>query len=115
MPSPRSLTGCAALVAGALLAQAGAASAMGPSLTAFPASRTMLTCQQWANSQDEEAPYFWGLLENGKVSEDVGKLRLALTCLGDRAPEIVNFGSSVGAADQYCRTRPRVPICLNRR
>lgn len=104
-----------ALAALALVVAAGEAQAMMPSLTDLPRDRTMLTCQQWATSQDEEAIYMWGLLESGKTSEDVGRLRLALSCLGDRPPEIVGFGSSVGAADQFCKTRPRVPVCRDRR
>ncbi|WP_267361479.1 MULTISPECIES: hypothetical protein [unclassified Methylobacterium] len=104
-----------ALATLAFVVAAGGAQAMMPSLTDLPRDRTMLTCQQWATSQDEEAIYMWGLLESGKTSEDVGRLRLALSCLGDRPPEIVGFGSSVGAADQFCKTRPRVPVCRDRR
>ena len=104
-----------ALAAVIVVAAASSAQAMMPSLSDLPRDRTMLTCQQWAGSQDEEAIYMWGLLESGKTSEDVGRLRLALMCLGDRPPEIINFGSSVGAADQYCKHRLRAPICQNRR
>lgn len=89
--------------------------AMMPSLTEFPVIRTGESCQKWAAVQDEDAIAMWGLLESGKTSEDVGKLRLALSCLGDRPPEIVGFGSSVGVADQYCRTHARMPVCRNRR
>ena len=104
-----------ALAALAFVVAAGGAQAMMPSLTDLPRDRTMLPCQQWATSQDEEAIYMWGLLESGKTSEDVGRLRLALFCVGDRPPDIVGFGSSVGAADQFCKTRPRAPICRDRR
>lgn len=103
------------LAATLLAASAPCALAMMPSLTEFPSSRTMESCQRWAAAQDEDAITMWGLLESGKSSDDVGKLRLALSCLGDRPPEIINFGSSIGAADQYCRAHARVPICRNRR
>ena len=72
-----------ALAALALVAAAGGAQAMMPSLTELPSGRNLETCQRWATSQDEEAIYMWGLLESGKNSDDVGKLRLALSCLGD--------------------------------
>ena len=89
--------------------------AMMPSLTDQPRPATLQSCQKWAASQDEEARYLWGLLENGKFSTDVGVLRLALVCLGDTVPDIVTFSSSVGSADQYCRSHPRVQICRGRR
>jgi len=103
------------LAALVLVVVADEAQATMPRLTEMPAARNLQTCQQWASSQDEEAIYMWGLLESGKNSDDVGKLRLALSCLGDRPSDIVGFGSSVGAADQYCKARPRIPICRDRR
>lgn len=104
-----------ALATAILAGSTGAAFAMMPTLTAFPAVRTAEACQRWAAAQDDDAITMWGLMESGKTSDEVGRLRLALSCLGDQPPEIINFGSSVGAADQFCRHKPRAPICRERR
>lgn len=90
---------------------AGPAAATMPRLTATPSAPTLESCQRWAAGQDEEAKEMWGLLESGKVSGDVATLRLALSCLGDPPPAIVGFGSSAGAADAFCKSHRRAPIC----
>lgn len=96
-----------------LIAGIHGAFAMGASLTDLPASKSAQSCQKWAAEQDEDAVAMWGLMENGKNSDDVAKLRLALYCLGDRPPDIINVASSVGAAQQFCRTHARTRLCRN--
>jgi len=90
---------------------AGPALATMPKLTATPSSRTLASCQQWAASQDDDAKEMWGLLESGSVNGDVALLRLTLTCLGDIPPPIVEFGSSAGAAQAFCKAHRRAQIC----
>jgi hypothetical protein len=99
------------LATGIVVMLAGPAEATMPKLTPLPAVVTLQSCQQWAKDQDEDARYMWGQLESGKVSEDVAQLRLALSCLGDTPPPIVGFGSSAGAAREFCKTHRRAPIC----
>jgi len=89
----------------------GPAVATVPNLTPLPAVTTLQNCQQWAKDQDEDVRYMWGQLESGKVSEDVAQLRLTLSCLGDSPPPIVGFGSSAGAAREFCKTHRRAQIC----
>jgi hypothetical protein len=87
------------------------ASASMPALQAFPGNPTILTCNRWAESQDEDALYMWGILESGEHSEAVGQKRLATYCLRDVKPEIVGFGSSAGFDEAYCLKHKDQAIC----
>ncbi len=86
-----------------------------PMLTPLPSLPTAETCQQWAAAQGEEAREMWGVMESGKYLPEVGTLRLALMCLGDKPPAIVGFGSSAGGDAAYCKANPRTAICRQHR
>jgi hypothetical protein len=88
-----------------------AAHATMPRLTPLPKSPTVEACRTWAASQDDDATTMWGVLPDGTGTDEVGKLRLTLHCLGDPTPDIVGFGSSAGGDAAYCRRHPRVAIC----
>jgi hypothetical protein len=96
-----------------VLASASARATM-PLLTDKPTSPTSATCLKWATNQDDDAIHMWGIQENGKSSRDIALLRLALSCLGDKPPEIVGFGSSIGFDTEYCRKHRNAPICKKR-
>lgn len=85
-----------------------------PVLTGKPTPATLDACLKWASIQNEDAQYMWGLTESGQTSTGLGTLRLALSCMGEKPPEIVSFGSSVGAADAYCKKHSQQPVCKNR-
>jgi hypothetical protein len=85
-----------------------------PLLTPKPNPASAETCQKWAASQDDDAIEMWGIQENGSSSRDIALLRLALSCLGDRPPEIVGFGSSAGFDASYCKKHRGAPICKKR-
>lgn len=91
-----------------------AALATMPALTALPAPATLQSCQAWATGQSADAFDMWGVMESGKNSKDVATLRLTLTCLGDRPPAIVGFGSSAGGDAAFCKTHRRAAICASR-
>lgn len=97
------------LVAVAL--SASAANATMPRLTPLPKSPTVEACRAWAAAQDDDATGMWGVLPDGNGTDEVGKLRLTLHCLGDAKPDIVGFGSSAGGDAAYCKRHPRVAIC----
>lgn len=99
------------LAATALVLSASAASATMPRLTPLPKSPTIEACRAWAAVQDDDATTMWGLLPDGNGTDEVGKLRLTLHCLGDATPDIVGFGSSAGGDAAYCKRHPRVAIC----
>ena len=101
-------------LAGFLAVLPSLASANMPTLTKRPAPLTPQACKVWAASQSEDAIYMWGQLESGDTSSDVAIQRLTRACLGEKAPRIVTFGSSAGAADVYCQSAPATPICRNR-
>lgn len=82
-----------------------------PPLTEKPTSPTIASCLKWADVQDDDAIYMWGIQESGKSSRDVAVLRLALSCLGDKPPEIVGFGSSVGFDTAYCKKHRNAQVC----
>lgn len=56
----------------------------------------------------------WGIQESGNSSRDIALLRLALSCLGDKTPEIVGFGSSAGFDATYCKKHRSAQICKKR-
>src|SRR5262245_36268905 len=84
-----------------------------PLLTEEPRPPSLAGCLKWAEGQNEDALEMWGIQDSGKASRDIAVLRLALSCLGDKKPEIVGFGSSIGFDLVYCRKHRTVPICKN--
>ena len=85
--------------------------AMGPSMTDFPSVKSLGNCERWAASQDDEARTIWGLLPSGKTSSEVAKMRLTLYCIGDDVPGLATVGTSVGAAEDYCKDHSDFPVC----
>jgi hypothetical protein len=88
-----------------------AANATAPKMTAAPAMATQQTCKAWAAKQNEDVIYMWGQTESGATSPAIAKHRLVGYCMGLGAPEIVNFGSSVGFDEGYCAKNAAAPIC----
>lgn len=87
-----------------------------PAMQAAPLSQTPTSdaCAKWAASQDPDTIERWGTQDGGGSSRDKAILRLTLSCLGDEAPEIVGFYSSVGVADAYCEKHTTAGICTSR-
>ena len=104
----------AAMAGAALVGVVGPAIASMPALSEFPKSRTFDSCRAWAGIQDDDAVSMWGTQENGSSSHDLALSRLTATCLGEAAPEIVGFYSSVGAADAFCAKHGAAEICRAR-
>lgn len=104
----------AAVVGVGLLGAIGPTFASTPMLSDLPKSRTLDSCKIWAGRQDDDAIDMWGTQENGSSSHDLAISRLTTTCLGDAAPEIVGFYSSVGAADAFCAKHAGTGICRSR-
>lgn len=90
---------------------ASSAHATAPELTPTPKPPTSEACKAWAAKQDSDAIYMWGRRKNGESSREIALQRLTLSCLGHRPPEIVNFGSSAGFDEAYCRKHSRFKIC----
>jgi hypothetical protein len=88
--------------------------ATAPVLTTKPSPPSLSSCQAWADRQSEDALDMWGQKSDGASSRDIAVLRLALFCLGDTPPQIVDFGSSIGFDDIYCRSHKREAICAQR-
>jgi Sel1 repeat len=88
-----------------------AARATMPPLKPKPQTLSLAACKQWAAKQDQDAIEMWGIQENGTSSRAIAVDRLARSCLGQRPPEIVGFGSSVGFNDAYCKKYPKFKIC----
>jgi TPR repeat protein len=86
-----------------------------PTLSEMPAARTPAKCSTWAASQDEDALAMWGIQSTGKSSELTAIDRLARFCMGEKKPDIVGFGSSVGFDDQYCLRHKSEQVCLDRK
>ena len=82
-----------------------------PTLSETPRPATLQACQVWAGKQDEDALDMWGTQESGGSSPDLALSRLIATCMGDKPPEIVGFGSSVGFDEAYCGRHPGAGIC----
>ena len=87
------------------------ANATMPLLTPKPKNPTPAACKAWAATQDDDAMEMWGIQEDGTSSRTVAIDRLARSCMGQRPPEIVGFGSSVGFDKSYCRNHPTFKIC----
>jgi hypothetical protein len=77
-----------------------------PMLTPSPKPATPTACKRWAAKQDADAIDMWGIQADGSSSRAVALRRLADSCMGHRAPEIVGFGSSVGFDEAYCKKHP---------
>jgi hypothetical protein len=92
-----------------------AAHATMPVLTPNPKIPSPTACEEWAAKQDADAIEMWGIQENGTSSRAVAIHRLARSCLGQRPPEIVGFGSSVGFDDAYCEKHPNIKLCRDYR
>jgi hypothetical protein len=82
-----------------------------PMLTPEPKPATPTTCKRWATKQDADAIYMWGLQENGTSSRAIALRRLAGSCMGQRAPDIVEFGSSAGFDEAYCEKHTTLNLC----
>jgi hypothetical protein len=90
------------------------ATATMPPLTPMPDSVSTAACQKWAAAQSEDTYDMWGLQDSGKSSRDIATLRLTLSCLGEKRPEIVGFGSSVGFDTAFCARNRSAIICKAR-
>lgn len=99
-----------AIIAG-ILAGCYAADATMPSLTPKPNPRTPGACKAWAAKQDEDAIYMWGTEEDGTHSRSIALDRLARSCLGQRPPDIIGFGSSIGFDESYCAKHAAIKLC----
>jgi|GEM_PF-5907793 len=84
-----------------------------PQLSDKPQSISPSSCQKWAATQDDDAIETWGIQEDGSSSKALAHERLTGECLGQPAPEIVGFGSSVGFDDSYCQKHIDQKICSN--
>jgi hypothetical protein len=80
-------------------------------IAANATTATQQTCKAWAAKQNEGVIYMWGQTESGATSPAIAKHRLVGYCMGLGAPEIVNFGSSVGFDEGYCAKNAAAPIC----
>lgn len=85
-----------------------------PMLTEKPIEPSLQACNGWAAKQDDEALEMWGIEENGKSSRVVALKRLAGLCMGEKAPDIVGFGSSVGFDRDYCKKHRQQKVCPSR-
>jgi hypothetical protein len=94
-----------------LLAGLSAANATMPLLTTEPGNPSPSSCKAWARKQSDDAIQMWGIQEDGTSSHNVAIDRLARSCMGQRPPEIVGFGSSAGFDDGYCKKHPAAKIC----
>jgi hypothetical protein len=82
-----------------------------PTLTPMPQQRSPEEYDLWAKRQSDPAFEMWGLQVDGRSSKDVAVDRLASYCLGQKPPEIVGFGSSIGFTEDYCTRHPKTRIC----
>lgn len=99
------------LALSAAMLQIAAAQATMPSLTDKPRASTFDACQKWASTQNEDAMFMWGQLEDGRSLREVAIHRLALSCMGDPPPEIVGFSSSIGTRNAFCKSHAGAEIC----
>jgi hypothetical protein len=85
-----------------------------PLLTDRPKQISPSSCKAWAEGQNEEAIYMWGVQESGEYNSTIGVKRLADLCLGKPKPDIVGFGSGAGFDAAYCQKHPKTAICRQR-
>ncbi len=86
-----------------------------PSLTEEPSKKTEKSCKKWALAQknSDDAYYLWGIMPDGKSSDEVAYARLFNYCLTGERPEIVGFGSSAGFDQLYCENHKDQQICAD--
>ena len=82
-----------------------------PLLTPKPKKPSQAACREWAAKQDDDAIEMWGTQEDGTSSRISALDRLARSCMGQRPPEIIGFGSSAGFDDEYCKRHPKFKLC----
>jgi hypothetical protein len=92
-----------------------AADATMPLLTPKPQNPSLAACGAWAAKQDDDAIEMWGIQEDGTSSRAIAIDRLARSCMGQRPPEIVGFGSSVGFNEAYCEKHSTIKLCKDYR
>jgi hypothetical protein len=86
-----------------------------PMLTDRPNPPSSAARKAWAAKQSDNAVEMWGIQESGRSSRAVALNRLARSCMGEKPPEIVGFGSSRGFDESYCHKRPDTGICADLR
>ena len=102
----------AILAAGIVMALAvGVANATMPVLTDTPKPLTVPACEAWAERQDPDAIYMYGIQEDGTSARDLGIRRLVSECMGDGTPDIVYSQSSAGAHEEFCEKHRDIGLC----